>query len=388
MTSQPFNPDRDPPIDLPAGLTEADLLEWVEADTRTRSSAAPGSALHRVTQAITSDAALGTTLEAMRVDRAALGSLETPAPPDWVAQAVLEEHERQALLALSDMAAMGPRAANREYDDDSFSISAMPGWFKPAMAVAAVLALAFGAWQLTPLVMPGPAPQPGPEVATNDPVETDPTPITPERIDQQSTAIAEGPVLVPIPTPGVIEPSAAEILAARLDMPADEALELALAGRLMVVVAVDETRAAEQAATDVADQQPVDAAWRLREPADELVAAMATPAHARLVGRGGIDDGIHRAGGDGPLGHLQVVIAATPTVFLAQASASPEALLGMLDGLARLGGEVRLVPLDERLPGTGQMPAPAIEGSLLWWDGDPAAWQPWAAIPVRFIESR
>jgi len=384
VIDQPFNPDRD----LPPGLTEADVLEWIEADARTRSSAVPGSALHRVTQEIASDAALGTMLEAMRVDRAALGSLETPAPSGWVAQAVLAEHERQALLALSDLASMGPRAASREYDEDSFSISAMPRWFKPAMAIAAVLALAFGAWQLIPLVLPGPVPRPSAEIATNDPVGSDPAPIVPAPIEQESPAIAEVPPLVPIPTPGVIEPSAAEILATRLDIPVDEALELALAGRLMVVVAVNETRAAEEAAMDVAAQQPVDATWRLRQPANELVAAMATPAHARLVGLDGADDQVLRANGDGPLGHLQVVIAATPTVFLAQASASPEALLGMLDGLARLGSEVRLVPLDERLPGTGGMPMPAIESALLWWEGDPAAWQPWAAIAVRFVESR
>lgn len=384
MSSRAFNPDRD----LPQGLTEADLLEWVEADARTRAAAAPGSALHRVTRAIAADAALGAMLEAMRVDRAALGSLETPAPPDWVAQAVLEEHERQALLALSDMASMGPRAASREYDDERFSISSMPGWFKPAMAIAALLALAFGAWQLIPLVLPKPTPQMGTEVASNDPVETAPSPITPESIAQATTAITEAPPPTPIPTPGFIEPSAAEILAARLDMPVDEALELALAGRLMVVVSVNEARSAERAATDVASQQSVDATWRLRKPSDSLVAAMSTPAHARLVGLDGADDNILRANGDGPLARLQVVIAATPIVFLAQASASPEALLGMLDGLARLGSEVRLVALEERLPGTGEMSAPAIESSLLWWEGDPAAWRPWAAIPVRFVESR
>lgn len=383
MTTPPFSPDHD----LPQGMTESDVLEWVEADARSRSAAARGSSLDRVTQAVAADARLGSMLEAMRVDRAALGSLETPAPPDWVAQAVLEEHERQALLALSDMATIGRRAADRGYDDDSFSISAMPGWFKPAMAVAAVLALAFGAWQLIPLVLPSPVPRLGPEVATNDRVEPDLAPITPERIDQERTAVAEVPETITIPTPGVIEPSAAEILAARFDMPVEHALELALAGRLMVVVAVDEADAAGDAAADVA-AQAVAHTWRLEYAESELVAAMASPDHARLVDLDGIGEGPISATGHGPLGQIEYVMASTPTVFLAQASASPEALLGMLDGLARLGTEVRLVPLDERLPGTGEVPAPAIESSLLWWEGDPAAWQPWAAIPVRFVESR
>lgn len=387
MTSQHSDPNHDRPFDLPAGLTEADVLEWVEADARTRSAAAPGSSLHRVTQAIATDAHLGPMLEAMRIDRAALGSLETPAPPDWVARAVLEEHERQALLALSDMASIGPRAAQRGYDDDSFSISAMPGWFKPAMAVAAVLALAFGAWQLIPLVLPSPTPIAGPELATNDPVDPDVAPATPEHIDQGTTAIAEVPETLSIPTPSVIEPSAAEILAARLDMPVERALELALAGRLMVVVAVDEADSARDAAAAIA-AHAVAPTWRLEDAEVELVAAMALPDHARLADLDGIGEGPVSATGHGPLGQIEFVMASAPTVFLAQASASPEALLGMLDGLARLGTEVRLVPLDERLPGTGEMPAPAIESSLLWWDGDPAAWQPWAAIPVRFVESR
>lgn len=383
MTTRPFNSDHD----LPQGLTESDVLEWVEADARTRSAATPGSSLHRVTRAIASDTSLGTMLEAMRIDRAALGSLETPAPPDWVAQAVLEEHERQALLSLSDMATISPRAADRGYDDDSFSISAMPGWFRPAMAVAAVLAVAFGAWQLIPLVLPSSGSQRGPELATNDPVESDLTPVTPERIDQEHTAVAEAPETVTIPAPGVIEPSAAEILTARLDMPVERALELALAGRLIVVVAVVEADAAGDAAEDIA-AQAVAPTWRLEDAEKELVAAMASPDHARLADLDGIGEGPISATGHGPLGQIEYVMASAPTVFLARASASPEALLGMLDGLARLGTEVRLVPLDERLPGMGEIPAPAIESSLLWWEGDPAAWQPWAAIPVRFVESR
>lgn len=383
MNGLPFNPA----TDLPRGLSEADVLEWIEADARSRSSAVAGSQLHRVNQAVDADARLGAMLEAMRVDRAALGSLESPAPPEWLAQAVLEEHERQALLALSDMAAMGPRAARREQDDESFSISAMPGWFKPAIAVAAVLAMAFGAWQLLPLVLSNPAPQPGPEIATNDPIDPKPAIVESERVAEENTVVAELPTPVSIPTPGVIEPTATEVLAGRLDVSVEEALELALAGRLMVIVSVEETLAAESAALDVATQ-PVDATWGLYKPTEELVAAMATPAHARLVGIEADDDGIHRAGGDGPLGHLQIVMASTPTVFQAQASASPEALLDMLDGLARLGTGIRLVPLDERLPGMGEMPAPAIESALLWWEGDPAAWQPWAAIPVQFVETR
>lgn len=381
MNNRSFN------LDLPHGLSEADVLEWIESDTKARSSATPGSPLHRVTQAVAADGHFGSILEAMRIDRAALGSLEAPAPPEWVAQAVLEEHERQALLALSDMATIGPRATNRGCDDEGFSISAMPGWFKPAMAVAAVLALAFGAWQLVPVLLPHPAPQPGPELVVSDPDAGDPVLVTSEDVGQESSILAEAPPAATLLAPRVIEPTATEILTARLDIPVERALELALAGRLMVVVAVDEADTAREAAVNIA-AQAVAPTWGLEEAKAELVAAMATPDHSRLIGLDGIGEGPATANGHGPLGHLEYIMATAPTVFLARASASPEALLGMLDGLARLGTEVRLVPLSEHLPGTGEIPAPAIESSLLWWEGDPAAWQPWAAIPVRFVESR
>jgi hypothetical protein len=304
-----------------------------------------------------------------------------------LAHAVLEEHERQSLLALSDMAAMGRRPARREPDVDSFSFSAMPRWFRPALASAAVLVLAFGAWQLLPIVWPRPATPQGPRVATNDRASPIPAPVEPERGVEESPAIAIVPPAVSIPTPGAIEPSAAEILSARLEMSVEATLELALAGRLVVVVSVADAHAAESAARQVASH-PVDATWGLHSPSEQLVAAMATPAHARMVGIGDDESGVHRAGGDGPLGHLQIVLAATPTVFRAQASASPEALLDMLDGLERLGTSVRLMPVEEPLPGMGMVPAPTGESSLLWWEGDPASWRPWAAIPVQFIESR
>jgi hypothetical protein len=369
--------------DLPPNLSEADLLEWIEADTRARAAAEPGSSLARVSQAIRTDRRLGDTLEAMRVDRAALGSLESPAPPQWVTQAVLEEHERQALLALSDMAAAGHRAAERE--GEAFTFSAMPRWFKPAMAVAAFLALAFGAWQLYPVVFPArpilPDPQP---VAANTDPRPDPSP---ERETPAPPALAVTPSVVPAEVLRPLEPRPADVLAARLDMPLDRAFELAMAGRLVLVVDVDDARALQEAAEAVV-ARPVDESWRLQEAQHELLAAMASPHHARLIGTPGAGEDTVVVGDRGPLGQLEYVLAATPTVYVAHASASPSALLGLLDGLGHMGRSVRVVVVDEPLPGTGAAPAPTAASALLWWDSDPALWQPWAAIPVRFIESR
>ncbi|MFI4881954.1 MAG: hypothetical protein ACIAQU_05150 [Phycisphaerales bacterium JB064] len=369
------------PSNLPNGLTEADLLDWIEADARTRASATPGSALHRVGQAISADPGLARALEAMRIDRAAMGSLETPAPPAWIAQSILEEHERQALLALSDMASRGPRAARYE-QDENFSISAMPGWFKPAMAVAAVLALAFGAWQLIPLVLPKPVPIPDTVALQDDPPETiDPAPI------QDTPVVVEHVDPTPIITPRAIVPSAAELLASRLDMPVEDALALALDGRLMIVVDSANADHVSDAATAIA-AQPVSSSWTLAEPTGELLAAMSSPAHIRFLGIDPAESGPAIATNTGPLGQLEIVFASTPTVYVARASASAEAMLSLLDGLGHLGGSCRIVTLDEPLPEAGATAAPVSADALLWWENDAAAWQPWAAIPVRFIESR
>lgn len=379
-----FDPDNP---NLPAGLTEADLLDWIEADTRTRTAATPGSPMERVARAIAADPALARSLDAMRIDRAALGALETPEPPSWVAQAVLEEHERQSLLALSDLASRGPRAAQYS-DDESFSFSALPAWFKPAMAIAAVLALAFGAWQLIPLVLPGPAPTPGPIIADGN-AEAQP----PEKTTNPVIPIEPQPVLVrdnkpaPMPTPRAIVPSASEVLAARLDIPVQDALALALDGRLLIVVDTVDTELALHAATAIA-AQPVDPSWTLAEPPGELVAAMASPDHARFIGIDPDLVGPVIATGRGPLGQLEYVLASTPTVYMARASVSAEAVLSLLNSLEQLGGPCRVMVLDEALPAAGQTPAPISASALLWWEGDPAAWEPWAAIPVRFIESR
>lgn len=375
-----FDPDRD----LPQGVTEADLLDWVEADSAQLASADPASALGRISTARQTDGRLAALLDAMRVDRAALGSLESPAPPASVANAVLEEHERQALLALSDMASMGPRAATERPDDEAFSLSAMPGWFRPALAVAAVLALAFGAWQLLPLVLPQPGPEPGPVVAIEDPVDETPIGTTSERPTPPEIEPVDPPMIARAPRER--SPSAREILTARLDLPVDQAMELAAAGRLLIVVGVRELDAAREAARRVG-AHPVEPSWRLREANSELVAALASPHHARLAGMDE-SDGTLFTTARGPLGQIEIVMASTPTVSMAETSTSPEALLALMEGLARLGEDVRAVPLDEPLPGAGATPGPSFGDQLLWWNNDPATWEPWAAIPVRLVESR
>ena len=373
-----FDPDRD----LPSGLAEADLLAFVEADAGQISAAASTSVLGRVEAARRADPRLASLLDAMRVDRAALGSLDTPAPSESVAIAVLEEHERQALLALSDTASRGPRTSQSD-EDEAFSFSAMPRWFKPALAVAAVLALAFGAWQLVPFITPK-QPTPGPDVAINDQDASDAVEVPTQSAEPIVIAAEDTQPIGPPPQP--LLPSSADVLAARLDMPARDAIELARAGRLLIVVDVRRATEAVEAAARIG-AQPIDSTWCLRDAESELVAALSTPAQARLVG-------IEDAGDDllttarGPLGQIEVVMAAAPTVSMAEASASPEALLSLLDGLAYLGDGIRVVPLDEPLPGAGVIDPTAAGFDVLWWTQDPATWQPRTAIPVRFIESR
>lgn len=367
---------------LPTGLSEDDLIDWIESDARARVSAPSGSGIARVERALVEHPHLRGMLDAMRVDRAALGALETPAPPAWMARAILEEHERQALLALSDVATLGPRRAARAREEgEAFTLSAMPGWFRPALAAAAVLALVFGAWQLLPLVRRAPAPVQGPEVAQQNPIE----PARPI-VTEPEVSVPQPPVLALGPVPTRLEPSPADRLARKIDMPVAEALALARAGRLVLVVDVRGIEPAREAASALA-RVPTDASWRLREPTDALIAAMTGPDQVLAQGVGHESDELltaHR----GPLGQFEIVLATAPTVYLAQASATPQAMLQLVEALDRIGGDVRLVVLDEPLPGSGAMPTPAIPGTLLWWDAAPDAWHPWAGIPVRFIEAR
>jgi hypothetical protein len=374
-----FDPDRD----VPDGMSEADLLAYVEADAAQISAARPESILGRVESARRSDARLAAMLDAMRIDRAAMGSLDAPAPSESVAIAVLEEHERQSLLALSDMATRGPRAA-REQDDESFSFSAMPRWFKPSLAVAAALAIAFGAWQLGPLLLPQQPVTPGPAVAIEDGDTNESPSATPP---DDPIAIATMERQAPIaPGPQPLIPSAEQVLAARLDMPVSDALEVAREGRLLILVDVKKSAVAIDAASRLAER-PVDATWRLRDADGELIAAMATPAHARIIGLEDAGDGL-LAESRGPIGQIEVVMASAPMVSMAEASASPAAMLALLDGLGHLGESIRVVTLDEPLPGAGTIDPAADDFSVLWWNDDPATWQPRAAIPVRFVESR
>lgn len=377
-----------PEHDLPRGVSEADLLDWVEADANQLASPARDSSLARVASARADDPRLASLLDAMRVDRAALGSLEIAEPSESVAQAVLDEHERQALLALSDLAAGGPGDHAADSYDEAFSFSAMPRWFKPALAVAALLALAFGAWQLIPFMLPEPRIGQGPAVVTTDGKdEPDTLAASPPVVAEDTTVIAEARPAPTLRPPRERAPSSADLLAGRLDLPVGEAIALAAEGRLMIVVSVPNSRGVSEAVGRLS-QRPIQEAWRIRGASDRLVAAMTTPQHARLVGLDGVGEGPLSATARGPLGQLEIVMAVAPTVYMGEASTSADALLGLLEGLAHLGENVRVIALDDPLPGAGKMPAPATEGVLLWWERDPATWQPWAAIPIRFIESR
>ncbi|OAB60575.1 hypothetical protein AY599_23475 [Leptolyngbya valderiana BDU 20041] len=375
-----FHPDRDLPVDV----SQADLLDWIEADAGQIATAAPGSSIARVVDARNRDARLASLLDAMRVDRAALGSLETPAPPRSVAEAVLEEHERQALLDLSDLASHGPRAGAGMVDDEAFSFSAMPRWFKPAMAVAAGLALVFGAWQLYPFLAANPAPQPGSTLALEEPDDEAPAPDVAPIVDPPSYAAAVPSI--PAVSPREHTPSASEILKARFDMPFEQAFELAREGRLMIVIGARDAQASLDAAARIT-ARPIDASWRLRDARPELVAALSTPDHARLAGQESAGDTLLSAA-RGPLGQIEVVMAATPLVTVAETATSPEAVLELLESLGHMGEQIRFEELEQPLPGTGEIAAPVADETLLWWDHDPATWRPWAAIPVRFVESR
>lgn len=382
MSHTPHNMPPNLPFSLPDGLAIDDLIDWIESDARARASAGSNSGLARVERALADHPNLRATLEAMRVDRAALGALEAPAPPAWMARAILEEHERQALLALSDIATMGQRKAERARDEgEAFTLSAMPTWFKPALAIAAMLALAFGAWQILPIVFQPSTPTPIDEIARQD--QQPPTPV----VETRPVRPAPMPeVFASAPAPTRLDPSLEDRLALLIDMPLAEALTLAHNGRLMLVVDVPDLDIAQEAASAIA-RTPLTHSWRLREPSEALVSAMSRPDQLMAIGTSPDSEDLLSAS-RGPLGTLEFVMAAMPTIYLAEASATPQALLQLFEALERLGGKVRVVTLGEPLPDAGAIPMPTTADTLLWWESAPDAWQPWASIPVRFIESR
>ncbi|MEO1007722.1 MAG: hypothetical protein AAFX79_04100 [Planctomycetota bacterium] len=373
------------------GVGEADALDWLEADARERGDAPPGSSLRAIDEAIRGEPGLATALEQMRIDRAALGSLDVPQPPASVAQAVLDEHERQSLLVLAGRGS----PVGVSHADPPLSLASFPGWFKPAMGIAAVLLVAFAAWQLLPVLLrSGPPPlSPGDPIAIagGDAGSDDPVDESPE--DEQRMAARDGDADAPprevvflTPTDTVAaapEPAWAEVLAARVGMPAEDVLDHAMDGRLVVVVLTDDLAASRRAAED-ASVGLIDPAWRMRDAGGELIAAMSGP--GRAVFRP-IDGGFGHADG-GLVGDLERVVRSTPTVFVAEAACSPEAMLRMLDQVGRLGDGVRIAIAGDPLPGAGSMPPPAIESTLFWWEEDPASWQPWAGVAVQFVPTR
>ncbi|MCW5757934.1 MAG: hypothetical protein KIT54_11925 [Phycisphaeraceae bacterium] len=370
-------------FELPTGVTEDDLLDWIESDAKHRATALEGSSVHRVERALTTLPALRVSLEAMRVDRAALGALELPAPPAWMTQSILEEHERQALLALSDIATLGKRGAARaQSEGEAFTLSAMPGWFRPALAIAAVLALAFGAWQLVPLMLRPTVPQPGPVIVSNG---QESPPVALPHVEPPQGDFVPEPMLVG-PVPMRIEPSSSDRLAQWIDLPAADAIALARAGRLMLVVEVPAIEPAREAALAIA-AAPAGPAWRLREPSDLLLAAVSGPRHSITNDRMPAERDFLIAD-RGPLGQIDLVLSTLPTIYVAEASSTPEALLQLIEAMGRLGNRVRVVTLDEPLPDSGTLPTPANAATLLWWDETPDTWRPWTGIAIQFVKGR
>jgi len=393
--------------DLPEGLSEADLLDWIEADARTRSAPPPGTSVARVEEALERLPRARQRLEAMRVDRAALGALPLPEAPSWVSAAILDEHERQSLLALTEMAT-GPAL----HGERQGVLAQMPGWFRPALAAAAVLLVAFALWQVAPMLLPAGGGRQGPAVAhgggdgqpagdaqshdarapadDSPPADRDASadaPVLADRSGQDGGAQgAAGPGdAADAPTPPL--PSPGEALASLAGLPADELLEAARAGRLLLVVPVAAEAQAERLAHDLT-LGAVDPAWRLRDASGELVAALTGPARVRAIGG---NEAPHQLARDrGPLGRLELLASRTPVVYVADVALGAAGLLRLVEDLRLAGSAVRVVVADEPMPGIGigsggSAGAPPPGAPVLWWLEDPVAWRPWASVAVEFV---
>lgn len=363
---------------LPAGLTEADLLDALDG--------APMLADRRamVDAAINADARLAATMNSMRADRAALATLDSSVrAPDGLLALVEAQLEREALAAL---------AAPATAEAGTLRVSAMtidrPGPFRSllesmlvrrlALAASLLLAIGLGVWGIVSGIRnwPHAGPGSGTNLAQNPapaPVERfDPSPIdhgtsiahaSPVHIDVAAVALLAP--TSPLDGPGVAADGTV------YDVPA--ITDLARDGRLAIVVNArdgaswaglsgrglrwSDVSGAELAGSFAAVRSALEREGALPRERWAPGAQSAWVAHAapsrRVIGVW------VPAGGAG----VRELLAAT----------------GMTGGEP---GAARVLVLDEPV-----RPERALDArSVLWWSASPAAWDRGTFVPVIIEE--
>ncbi|MBX3406988.1 MAG: hypothetical protein KF869_09505 [Phycisphaeraceae bacterium] len=363
---------------LPAGLTEADLLDALEG--------APMLADRRanVEAAVRADPRLAAAMTGMRADRAALTTLDTSVrAPDGLLAMVEAQLEREALAAL---------AAPATAEAGTLRISAMtierPSPFRTllesllvrrlALAASLLLAIGLGMWGIVSGIRNWPHAGPGGAGMASNTHTDRPGPMGPALSDSATDLAATGTSMVfdagtiallaptsPLDGPGVAADGRV------YDVPA--IADLARDGRLAIVV-----HARDRASWSGFSARGL--RWSDVSGA-ELSGSFATVSAA--LEREGAQPrerwaaGAHSAWGAGAA-HSRRVIG----VWVPAGGAGVRELLAATGITGGEPGAARVLVLDE--PVRPERPLDAR--SVLWWSASPAAWDRGTIVPVIIEE--
>ena len=365
---------------LPEGLTEDDVLAWIECEL-------PAARHEDVGRAIDADAVVAGRARRMRADREAVRALPEMQAPIGLMDSVEATLERQALLGIADGVELinAPPifivSSARRPLAEVFSLRSAP--MKVAAAAGLLLAIAAGAYMgIWMLNQPG---GPTGPVALNDPASDaerigttepggEPTLATTENRDPAQPPAGRGLQLAWMQSPIPSDDAESDRIGTA------EALELAAAGRLVVHVS---SRNVNQALRDLGElvTRPHGAMdeWRLSGDVPERVAAALSPGEPSLRP-------FALAGGEGSsLPELNIDRPTRTGVYLADARLTPESLEALLAGLGSNGRTAEFIRLDEPID-LGQRPLRLDE--ILWWSSSPTDWAMWTRVPVVFEPER
>lgn len=393
MNRDPINPDPGPFGPLPAGLTEADLLDWVEQRL-------PAGRAGAIEIAIRANPSIASRLEEMRVDRAAVASLPELPAPTALLDAVERTLERQMLVGLATgdaLTDLPPVSLVRPPRRSRWSIGPIRGdAIGRHLALAAAVALVVGGAGLLGILalqLTGRSTLPvqtasGTSKSNADPAV--PTPTDSPTVLNQGTEIAT--------TAGSEQPPAESVVPAEPEaitpaMTLARAVDLAREGRLIVRVRSSDLSRTLLRFGRIAGEPRN--AWRLGEDAPGQVVAGLQTEPPRMIDPAieptladWVDPGLPGS----PLFPIPTVVIPRvevqriiPTVFLAQVRDDDDSLKGLL---AALDATTIHSAIFEEAAAPIPVTPPALDAdAMLWWTLDPSGWRPWTSVPV-VVEQR
>lgn len=393
------------PIPIPAGLSEADLLAWVEGGPLQRDVAAA------VARALDSDPGLARLLGSMKGDRAAILALADERAPDGLvdaAMAIAEPAlERRMLLGMESSApARGgtPVSIVQPPRRSVLEVIFADRVGRRFAAAAGLLLVAGGAtWFVTSTLTRGGLSRP-PEVRIADAgtQERPPEVVAPPTAlesEEPGIELAMGPPPPPLETEALKQASelraamAETVPATTAPMATARALDLARGRRLVIRVTGTslEQGSARMQSLAVAHARP-ESAWRVSGEAPPRVAALFTPRPTQWPMDVPASDPAALASRSDPTGAAlppAAPVHVTPPppprcrVFTVESRLDESALDAILASLSGDGLSAAFAEATDAVPES----APGMTAAaLLWWTQAPASWAPWGTIPVVILE--